>query len=212
MDRILVMCASRDRPAQLRTMIDSVHETSVNADVAVDIDEDQRAEYSRLGGVRLVVGPRIGPCQSLNCLFSTFNTYLAYGAATDDCTFLTHGWDNWVLRTARSFKNGIGVMAPYLEGQVRTMDFPWATAAFIRTVGFFAYSKLYHFYWDVLLEILGEGRCAAYAGPDDFQVAHPTHPSSNLAEHMLQDSHEFTRWCAFHRKPAIRELEAAIAA
>jgi hypothetical protein len=206
--RLLVMCASRDRPEALAEMIHSVKSTSQHADIAVYVDDDQRELYAGISGVRFVVGPRIGPCKSLNCLYSACPEYDAYGAATDDCLFTTPNWDRWVL--AQRFKRGIGALAPYLPGQIRRMDFPWATRALIQQLGFFAYPVLYHFYWDVILEMLCEDRCIVEASESEFSIAHETHSSQNIGEHMGSDAVEFARWCAFYRRQAIADMEAAI--
>lgn len=210
--RVLVVLASRDRPFALLRMVDSVLKTSPLADIAVYVDEDQRKDYEieLPPNTRLHFGPRLGPVASLNDLVRRSPGYEAYGAATDDCLFATVGWDRWVLETARSFKGGIGVMGPWLDGALRKMDFPWATANWINTLGFFAHPQAHHFYWDVMLEMLGEATQMKNATQKEFEIKHDGHPSSNLEKHLLTDSFNFARWCAFDRRDQIQRLRSAI--
>ena len=101
-------------------------------------------------------------------------------------------------------------MGPYLEGALRKMDFPWATVGWIETLGFLAHPQAHHYYWDVMLEILGESTQMRNAEKHEFEIKHDGHPSSNLEQHLHTDSFNFARWCAFDRRREIERLRKAI--
>lgn len=225
-DRVLVVCASRDRVYSLDRMIDSVLMTAKNADIAVYIDEDQTEDYDREWHKRVfpTFGPRLGPCRSLNHLVTLYQgEYLAYGAATDDSTFGTLGWDEWVIRTAKAFPGQIGAMSPHhdnflplgtrgtlMNRRRPRMDFPWVTAKWFEAVGWFCCPNCHSFYWDVVVELIGEMTQIAYAGPRDFEMMHDSAPSLNN-DHILADAQHAMLCTAFERKEAVERIREAIA-
>lgn len=222
-DRVLVVCPSRDRPHSLGDMVASVRNTSHKADVAVYVDDDQKKEYPTDWpiNVHLTYGPQVGPVASINELVNRFPGYAAYGAATDDSVFVTPEWDEWVLAKAAGFKAGIGVMAPYHEsfiylgasasmGRRHTrMDFPWATRRWIELVGWLACPACHSFYWDVVVELMGEMTQIAYAGPRDFEMQHAMAESANN-DKIHHDAKEAILAVAFERKEIVRRLREAI--
>ncbi|HLC20937.1 MAG TPA: hypothetical protein VJM10_02360 [Candidatus Methylomirabilis sp.] len=192
--KVLVVCATRDRPYKLGDLIRSLLDTSEKADLAIYIDDDQDALYPLdvPDRVRRHVGPRVGPCVSLNELVKAHPGYEAYGAATDDSTFATPGWDQWVLAQVDKFPGRVGVMSPfhraptpvmfsYVRPHIRTrMDFPWATRRWIEALGWFTHPDTYSFYWDVIVEVLGiAAGVIAYASEKEFEMDHDMNPSIN---------------------------------
>lgn len=210
MTKILVVCASRDRNLALMDMIRSVRQTAANpVEIAVYVDEDQRQDYAPyLNGmaVRLSLGPRIGPVASLNRLVELNPGFDAYGAATDDCEFTTRGWDRWV-REVVAQRPGPLVLAPYTRGYER-MDFPWATREWIEALGWFAYPRCKHFYWDVLLEILGEqAEAIARASRDEFTISHDLNDvSGDLGDKLAADALATVRALALERPKLLQKL------
>lgn len=195
--RVLVCIASRDRPDALVAAIDSILATSERADVAVYIDEDQYDLYQQFFArkdprQKFVSGERVGPIGSLNRLSQLFKDYNAYGAGTDDCIFKTKDWDLWVLRESDRFPKQIGAMAPHHFGNRARMDFPYVTNAWIQTLGFFAYSLCYHFYWDVILEDLARSLdVARYATDEEFSIEHSdmkTESTGNIDRRAKNDA------------------------
>lgn len=182
-DRVLVVCASRERDELLLDMEKSFYATSTVADLAIYLDDDRATAADLLDPrTKVIVGPRIGPCGGLNKLVASNPGYVAYGAATDDSEFRTPGWDKWVIRAAKSLPAGIGCISPLTygiaggkaEGIVAgRMDFPWVTAGWLKVVGAFCIPDLiHHYYWDVALELLGEVVGICYAKEDEFVMFH----------------------------------------
>jgi hypothetical protein len=194
-------------------MIASLLWTSTKADLAVYVDDDQADLYAEHAlGVKVMIGPRIGPVASLNKLVEAHPGYEAYGAATDDSTFETQGWDEWILKTTRDFPGEIGVMAPKLRGSNR-MDFPWVTAKWIEILGWFAYPGAYHFYWDIYVELLGEGAGAIrYATEEEFYMLHDDAPTEEINVKTITDARNVLPPIALERPKLIRKLKAAIEA
>src|SRR4029077_1217985 len=71
------------------------------------------------------------------------------------------------------------------------MDYPWATANWISTLGFFAWPDCRHYYWDVLVEVLGERVGAIrYALPEEFSMNHDQMSSENVNTICALDARE----------------------
>lgn len=219
--RVLVMCASRGRPDRLERMIESVYETSTNADVAVYLDDDDNGyENANMRAAKVFIGPRIGQCRSLNEICSRNPGYEAYGAATDDCRFETAGWDKWVIDTTHSFRGHVGAIGPYCELQDR-MDFPWLTARWVDVAGGFVPYECEHFYWDVALEFVGEATQIRFAKKGEFHISHegimpePQKPSDTPSDYQLRiirshtDARTTLRWLAIDRRGLIQRLNDA---
>lgn len=223
--RVLVMCASRGRPDRLNKMIRSVRDTSSLADIAVYLDDDQEADYKLPGGINKFVGPRVGQCASLNYIARNLPGYEAYGAATDDSQFVTHGWDQWVLNTCGDLPSGIGMMAPYSSATGDRMDFPWATGKWVDTVGSFTVLGTHHSYWDVALQMLAESvHAMAFAREYEFKMHHDALMMGNMDDstmsdvgkmtyllyHVHNDARTVCVWCAHDRLPLVSKLRTAI--
>lgn len=219
--RVLVMCASRDRNLSLERMIDSVRRTSKLADVAVYVDEDQAKDY-RDCSATVLVGPQVGPVASLNALWKAHPAYEAYGAMTDDCEFVSLGWDEWVLETVKKFPNQIGLIAPWLNGTpkyegateawgtyLRRMDFPWATGKWIDTVGWFAYPGAGHFYWDVVSEVIGWQTGIRYSNSEQLVIAHDSLPTPDVYNKILRDGVRCMQGIAFDVPVIVQRIRKA---
>ena len=231
--RVLVMCATRSRPQELQKMIDSVARTTTQADVAFYVDEDQRDQYAGTKGrYRAFMGPRKGPCASLNIMANDMRGYDAYGAMTDDGIFETPGWDRWVIKTAAEFKSGIGAIAPQTVGGVtERMDFPWLTGKWIEAAGSFVPPLMdtYHFSWDVGLQLVGESTQIKFARESEFAISHAEmHPPRTFPGELgvlpepqtdygirvlyaFADGKEVCRWIAVDMRHMIKTLKDAIA-
>ncbi len=213
-DRVLVVLASRDRNYALNRMLESAFRTSSQADIAVYIDDDQRSDYEATllidPRISYVYGPRIGPVASMNQLVRERPGYVAYGSSTDDSEFLTKNWDQWVLKTAREFPHGIGIMSPKLATSER-MDYPWATAKWIETLGWFAWPGAHHFYWDILVELLGEAVGAIrYATAEEFAMIHDNVPCDDYGLKCVTDARNIVPVIGIERPQMIAKLKAAM--
>jgi hypothetical protein len=228
--RVLVMCASRNRPESIARMIESVVETSSVADVAVYIDKDQRAEYESLAGLPCDVfcGDRMFQCRSLNLLAERNPGYEAYGAATDDCLFVSKGWDQWVIEQSGGFRANVGSMVPQtVGGYKKRMDFPWLTGRWVEVVGKFVPTDTRHFYWDVALQVLGEQTQIAYADESSFGIRHeemlPTReepvaedadgPTTDFGIRLFNvyaDAKEVCGWMATEKDSVLERIRSSI--
>lgn len=225
--KVLIMCASRGRPHRLAKMVHSVEQTSINADIVVYVDDDQAKDYEDVpGDFKMIVGPRMGQCRSLNHIWRKCPGYEVYGAATDDCLFDTPRWDEWVLEAKKSFRGGIGLIAPYSDSAVPRMDFPWATAEWVDVMGSFCLLDTHHSYWDVALQLVGEGADAIkFAGPRDFKMWHEKLATGDMNDqslgdigkvmyniyHIHNDARTAIVWAALYRHEAIEKVKAAAA-
>ena len=211
---ILILCPSRDRNLALGRMIVTLLKTSTHADLAVYVDDDQVEMYApcvKHERVRYVHGPRVGPVAAMNVMVETNPGYEVYGAVTDDSEFRTDGWDLWLLKAAASFPGGIGVMSPKLRGSKR-MDYPYATRRWVEVLGFFAWPGCHHFYWDVLVELLGEGIGAIkYATEEEFLMLHDDAPTENISLKTVTDARNLLPIIAIERPLLIRKLREAVA-
>lgn len=200
MKKILLLVPSRDRNVALKRMIQSVNQTSTEADVAVYVDQDQiddyTPEYTLNAKVR--VGPQVGPVASINALIECYPGYEIYGACVDDCQFVVKGWDQWALRAAQKFPMKIGMLSPHIPGSWR-MDFPWATAGWIKALGWLAYPKCFHYYWDILVEVLAKDSAIVYANPEDCTILHDDALDPNMVDWIDNDAKAVVAWLAFHR-------------
>jgi hypothetical protein len=198
--RVLILVPSRGRNLALKRMIESVLLTSTQADVAVYIDDDQWETHYRpehMVTSKLTVGPRMGPVEAMNYLIEVNPGYDVYGAAVDDCTFVSHGWDKWALSAAKSLPNAVGMVAPYNHGSKR-MDFPWATEAWIKALGWLAFPKCHHYYWDVLVEDLAKSSGAiTYANPEQCTIMHDDAIDPSMGEMLEMDARMVVMWLAF---------------
>ena len=169
----------------------------------VYIDNDRN--LPNLDGVFYLHGERIGPVASYNAMVRERPGYDVYGAITDDCTFETKGWDNWIREKA----SGITAIAPYVRDSGR-MDFPWCTREWIETVGYFALPRCYHYYWDVAMEVLGQLSRIVYAGQYDFRIDHHGEPISAQPVTVLQDAIETIHWLIWNRPAQVSKLRKAL--
>ena len=228
--RVLVACSSRDRPEYLEKMIASVTKTSTVADVAVYIDDDQKDKYVGVKGkYRMFCGYRMWPCKSLNLIVKAMPGYEAYGAATDDCEFISDGWDQWVLRAVDGFKSRIGVICPQtVNGYKKRMDFPWVSGNWLKVVGGLVPYETQHFYWDVGLQILGEQTQIIYATEQEFGLSHDeqfpaaeqpkegkssAEPTTDYGRRVLyaySDGKETCRFLAIDRHAMLDKINKAI--
>lgn len=217
----------------LEGLADSIAATSLLADLAVYIDDDEEEVYaealkaaSERVTVRPVIGPRLGPCGSLNDLVKRNPGYNAYGAATDDCQFSTPDWDLWVLHREAEYADGITAIAPCTTvAACRTdsevpgnplenrMDFPWVTGRWIEVVGWLCFPGAYAFYWDVVVEVMGKMTRIVYATQDEFEITHEEHTPINSAK-LLLDAKESIEYLAYFAEEPISRLrkEMAVAA
>lgn len=212
----LVMCASRSRPELLDGMLRSVVATS-EAEVAVYVDEDQRDLYAdclQLPHIHYTVGPRIGPCASLEALAANHPGFDAYGAATDDCEFLTPDWDGWMLEQCGRPR--------FFSPNGPRMDFPWMSGPALRALGSFVPTpknliggdfQFRHYYWDVALEVLADSVGALVRTSGEFVIRHheidPTYSQSEQQWILGADARALALWAAFSRPIDIDRLRRA---
>lgn len=210
--RILVMCATRNRPSELNDMCQSVRQTSDCADIVAYVDEDQ-ADLYRDAQCRIVVGPRVGMCESLTHLCATHPGYDVYGMATDDCIFRTRAWDEGVLNWAGA--NPVLAIGPFTERACR-MDFVWLTAGWIERAGAFCPIATRHYYWDVALQIAAEqAGCFKPCNRTEFFIDHLNMPVLNEgdeygmwrhADHVESDAVTAMVWLAHSKQSLVSKL------
>ena len=106
---LTVLLPSRGRPLRFKECLQSLLNTSENAEVSVYLDEDDETkdQYPSLDGrVRYTVGPRIWTAKIIKKLMAECDTeYMMFGA--DDILFKTDDWDKTLMKAVP--KDGIGL-------------------------------------------------------------------------------------------------------
>lgn len=233
--KVLVVCPSRGRPEALVRMIRTALATSTRAHVGVYLDNDDAARYrgplqeagwdprythpdrSQLvedGGdpdsrvVVLVDKPR-GPVCAVNDVVRWLGKgYEFFGCVPDDCTFMSPGWDQFLIDSISGFPNRIGVLAAW-HGNGDYVNFPWVSRQWIETIGFLHMPSAYHSCCDTALELLGDASHIQYARRDQFAFDHATEPSIN-AGRLNDDILQFLTWCVGPRREAVQKLREAM--
>ena len=155
MNKISVLCPTRERPELFARMIDSAFETGgQDFEVLCYVDEDDptREEYDRFNG-RIVVGPSNGVGRAWNRLARE-----AWGdllmMANDDLVFRTDGWDARLAAAIDERGPSDGVFVAWADdgapGCERRCAFPIVSRRWIETLGQFVpecFNFLYHDTW-----------------------------------------------------------------
>ena len=221
--RVLVICPSRDRPHALYRMIDSFLRTSTHAKLVVVIDEDQTGMYDLSGfGERVSVvvksPARSGPAGTYNSVWSTTPADV-YGALTDDCEFLTSGWDDVVLEIRERMPGKVGLIAPWSnvkdpEGtvidEIDYVQFSFITREWGAALGYFTYPKCLAYAWDTILEVLADSTSIERVPREVFSICHRSLPSDNVKQYMANDTYEALMFFAQQRRRAIERLRRAM--
>jgi hypothetical protein len=158
-------------------MLESFLKTSTHAEMEVRLDHDDAPQYAPVRAefntrIHFVVGDRIAHCPALNEMCRRNPRRTAYGLATDDSLFLTPGWDDWALKTAESFPNGVGAFAPFF-GLKGRMDYPWVSRGWTEALGVYIPNDSKLYYWDIVMQILAEqAGCFALAEEREFAMFH----------------------------------------
>lgn len=214
--RIACACPSRDRPDDLVVMVESMIATSESATALVYIDDDQLHLYmhhcdweGKYGKrVKFSVGKQIGPAKSCEWLISTHKEYDVYGLMTDDAIFLTPGWDRYLSDRFEEFPGRIGVVSPDHE-HGPWVNFPYVSRQWLDIVGWYVYPGVFHFCWDTVLEILGEGSRIDYPNITQFGIKHFQRATVE-PHHTRPDAMAFLGWCITERRGIVRKLREAI--
>ena len=208
-------------------MIDSVADTTTNADIAVYIDDDQIKDYQAVRGkYRVFSGMRLWPCKSLNLMVREMPGYAAYGAATDDSEFVSIGWDRWIL--SHNFPGGLGAFCPQtIGGYTKRMDFPWVSGKWAEMFGLVPLDAM-QFYWDVAVQLVAEETCIVYGTESNFGIKHdemfpspedrdpndkskePVTDYGRRVLYVYADAKETCKWIALERQAMVQKIKDAI--
>jgi hypothetical protein len=212
MNRIAVLCPTRDRPEGLKRLIGSVLGTSRKADVLFYADDDQTEEYRGIPheGGRVInwFGPRIGPAPAANLLAKKFYDYDAYGLITDDSVVTTPGWDEWVLDTIPMFPKRICVISPH-HNQGEHVDMPFVTKEWIEAVGWFCCPTMYHYAWPTVTSLIGEMTAIVHAPAQKFNIDHD-YVDGTYQERRIKDNTEFYEFVSLKLPPIVESVRQAM--
>lgn len=187
--------------------------TSTHANLIAYVDDDQESMYRALTlpeRCHLFVGRRVGPVEATNLLVHHHREPARiYGRISDDCLFLTPGWDDYVLRTIDGFPGRLGVLS-IAWSNAEFVNFPWVSREWVETVGWYFFPRAFHHCCDTVLELLGDATRIVYSDPKDFEMAHAAVDYMNQ-EHLDADAKEFLHWCVTARRETVKKIRAAMA-
>jgi len=205
---------TRERPAELQRLAESLLATSTKAALIVWCDEDQIVSYAEgvKWGPRVVMhgGTRIGPVAAANSLCHLYRDPIRiYGMVPDDAIFKTPGWDDYIIKTFEAMPRRIGVIAAAHNGG-EYVNFPWVSREWIESVGWLYYPHNFHHCCDSILEILGECTNMVYAKPEEFSMHHELVTTFNR-EKFVADCYNFLAWAVGERRTLVKRIRERIA-
>lgn len=212
--RIAVLCPTKGRVALAIKAYDSMIATSELADMVWCVEKSDAAEYA-LESAR----PRLGvfvseggaPVPTINAAASATVGYEAYGLMVDDATFVTPGWDRWMLDRIAGFPKSIGVVSPWHNGGP-WCNFPYVSRQWFDTLGWLACPTTMQFCWDGVLEMLGESTSIAHAKREEFAIDHEMLAGADRSERLISDGTQFLEWFMYARRADIAKLREAVGA
>lgn len=180
---LAVMVPSRGRPGNIQRLRDNMFENNrgdTQLYVYVDEDDPKLAEYRKIIGIELVVGPpnRIGPILN-NKAPLLAEDYFIVGFMGDDHIPRTPGWDTRIINKLKEVGTGVAYGNDLLQGE----NLPTAafmTSDIIRTIGYFVPPKAQHLYLDNFWMAIGLGIKRLFYF-DDVIIEH-AHPSKDKAQ------------------------------
>lgn len=183
---LLIVTATRERPAGARRLINAVSATSrVRTDLVFGIDDDDRSYDSfDFGRAMVFRGPRRDVAEWTNYITRfCAEDYLAVASLGDDHVPVTPGWDEQLLAALHG-RMGVAYGNDLYQGE------RWPTAAVVSSpvviaLGYMAPPGVHHLYIDCFWKRLGQDLdCLEYL--PDVIIEH-VHPSAGKAE--LDDSY-----------------------
>ena len=199
--RVAVLCPTRNRPAGLKRLAESVRNTS-SARIIAYVDEDQDKDYLGAEGVLMDIGARIGPVAAANLMAERYTGFEAYGLVTDDSTLETPGWDEWLIEALKQFPNRIAVVSPH-HNNGNHVDMPFVSREWIDSVGWFACPALFHYAWPTITQLIGEMTAIVHAPEQSFHIQHD-YMEGTYPDRRQRDYEAFYNYVSL-RLPAVVE-------
>lgn len=157
-NKILIVLPSRGRPWKLLESIASIQSTSSSCDILVCTDSDDlTSPLIRHPRVMHWSGPRKSFVQWVNLGVKAFvHDYWVFAWGADDVLFKTEGWDDIVM-TKMSRKDDIIYGSDGVQNE-KLPTHPFVGCAYPRSLGYFIYPALKHYYADNWFHHLGKSR------------------------------------------------------
>jgi hypothetical protein len=240
---VLVLLPTRERPELAARCVESVFETARDPETAVAlyVDHDCFADYaphfekydpsvvslsnrmnrtevrSGIGRVLLISGPRVGPVASTHTMINMgIEQFDVYGMANDDCTFVSPGWDSYLLDAVKT-KPGRMAIVSAAHDKGDQVNFPWMTRELYSTLGWYYWTGNFHYCVDTILELIGEAtNTLVYAPRDKFLIYHDILADEDKFNNarVQADLLGFLMWCVIERKHYVQlvreQVEEAI--
>ena len=162
MDKLLVMCPSRNRPDRIREMLSSFDATkSPGTSMAVYVSDDdpQLDKYRAILEERgiLHVGPRKCIVEVFNFLSSeVYPGFEYYGEVNDDHFYVTKGWDQILIQRIKE-NGGWGISSGNDWKGMRHPSACVISGNIVRTLGHFIHPSFQHLFVDDYLRDIGDG-------------------------------------------------------
>ena len=178
---VSILCPTRERPKELRRMIDTAQETAtgpVEILLYFDPDDNTVNEFLHLDGVRAFRGKKplkLGAAWNKLCDCST-GDYVFMG--NDDLVFHTQGWDRLMVHKYREeFPDGVGLLwADDMGNGARHCAFPFLSKQWVAILGYFAPTYFEFFFHDTwVFDIAKDINRAVYYPEVKIEHAHYTY-------------------------------------
>jgi hypothetical protein len=171
LNRIAVICPSRERASRIGACVKAFYETSSGlADLFVCVDNND-PELDRYGpamggqGILLVGQPK-RCCPKLNEVWSLVQNYGVIGFIGDDCCFRTAGWDETLLNRFGELNNK-AIIYPDDGHHHGNHPTHWFYSSNIpKALGYFVQPDLLHLFCDNVIAEIGRATGLLHYFPD----------------------------------------------
>lgn len=221
-EKILVICPSRSRPNELKTMIDSFVETSTMSTLRVCLDYDDPLINENIkaiaGRVPYNIDIRKSTTEIINSSYKfSSDCYKWFSVSNDDFVFKTNGWDE-KLTFAIKLHGGTGIAYgnDLLAGKnIATMSV--ISRDIVNSLGWLQLPKLTHLFGDNVWTYIGKQAGCLYYVPTviiehkhvfaNKMIKDETHKYTNSHKMYVIDEAEFNQWVINQSREDIQKIK-----
>ena len=184
MKKLVIVCSSRARVANVKKLIGALKATKATCDLVIGADDDDKSNYESLE-VRVSRGPQAGCVATINRVaLEVVDNYEAICIIGDDQLPRTKNWDKTLLEVLDNKYKGTGIV--YGDDLFQSEKHPTGvviSSNLVKALGFVAPPCLHHMYADDFWLNLGRslGRIA-YVPEVVIEHMHPVCGKAEMDE------------------------------